>query len=92
MEKVFYFNPEKPVIAKDKKPYKEGGRVVTIQPSKEFQVMYSTNHTDKDIQAIYEEFKMYDNKLFWLSENRKRLEKYSINVDNLIEAHKKDNK
>ena len=85
---VDYYNPETPAIAKDKRPYMSGGRVVSIAKGKEFEVVYATRHENATIQSFYEEFKMSDNKLFWLSENRARLEKFNIDVDKLISAHK----
>lgn len=84
---VAYYKPKKPALDINGKPFVEGGRVVTVVPTKEYEVIYRTFHKNPDIQAIYEEFKMVDNKLFWLSENRGRLSKFDINVDALIEAH-----
>lgn len=85
---VAYFKPEKPALDRYKKPYVDGGRIVTRVPGKEHQVIYRTYHQNPDIQAVYEEFKMVDNKPLWLSENRDRLKKFDMNVDALIEAWK----
>ena len=82
------FNTDEPIMARDRKPFREGFRVVTVVPGKEHQVIYATTHSNPDIQSLYEEFKLCDNKLFWLSENRERLQRFDINVNGLIEAHR----
>ena len=68
-------------------PYFEHPTVNTIVPGKEYEVHYTTGHSDPSLQAIYEEFKMSDNKPFYLSQNKTLLSKYNINVDNLIEIY-----
>lgn len=70
------------------KPFKSGFRVVTVQQSKEYQVHYATHHENPNIQSLYEEFKLVDNKPLWLSENREKLSKFDMNVNALIEAWK----
>lgn len=85
---VAYYKPKKPALDINGKPFIEGGRVVTRVPTKEYEVIYRTFHKNPDILDIYNEFKLVDNKALWLSENRKRLEKYDMNVNSLIETWK----
>ena len=84
-ETVAYYKPKEPVIAANRKPYFDGGRVVTVVPTKEFQVMYATQHENPEIQSAYEEFKLTDDKAHWLRQNSDRLKPFNINVAALIE-------
>ena len=88
MTHSYGYNVDTPAMAIDGKPLRSGFRVVTEVPGKEHKVIYATSHANPDIQALYEEFKLCDNKLFWLSENRERLQRFDINVNGLIEAHR----
>ena len=85
-----WYEPAEPTVTLDGKPYFDSGRVITCVPTKEFQVIYATQHENKDLQSIFEEFKMFDDKVLWLRENRNKLNNYNINVDNLIEKWSED--
>jgi hypothetical protein len=52
-------------------------------------IIFTVNHKNPDIKAIYEEFKEQSNRVEWLSANRSRLEKFDMNVDALIAAQQK---
>ena len=82
-ETVTYYKPAKTALDINGKPFREGGRVITRVPSKEFEVIYATHHENETLKEIYNEFKLADDKSFWLSNNRARLEKFDINVDNI---------
>ena len=87
-ETVAYYKPTIAKMAKDGKPFREGGRVITRIIGKEFKVIYGTYHENPEIQSFYEEFKMTDNKVFWLQQNAHRLKNFDINTDKLLEAWK----
>jgi len=86
-ETVTYYKPKTPAMDINGKPFREGGRVITNVPGKEFQVVYATRHENEDLQSIYEEFKLVDNKVFWLQQNASKLKKFDVDVNNLIEMH-----
>ena len=90
-ETVAYYKPKTTAIALDRKPYFSGGRVVTRVPGKEGEVIYATRHDDPEVQSVYEQFKMADDKAHWLRQNSERLKPFNINVDALIEMHSSKN-
>ena len=91
-ETVTYYKPAKTALDINGKPFREGGRVITRVSTKEFEVTYATTHENEELQSIYEEFKLVDNKVFWLQQNASKLQKFDINVNNLIEMHQNTGK
>ena len=55
-------------------------RVITAAPGKEHQVIYRTKGRTPQLTALYESYKMTDNKAQWFLDNAAIIKKYDINV------------